>query len=98
MFDFPKVDLRDKTVINDAHITGHFYIFDTVTLKETTVRGVLHPGTFCYTGAELHDSESGPWKAYLAGGCSKDSRSPEVVHTHDEASGDDESSGCSHHV
>ena len=67
IYDFHKLHFEDKAIVDDAHVSGHYVVYGTVTLKDTTLGGIVHPGAYCPAGSTLKDPESGPWKVYLLG-------------------------------
>lgn len=64
IYDTPRLSFEDKTIVDDAYITGHYIVFDELRLGDTRIGGVLHPGTACTCGTILKSRESGPWKVY----------------------------------
>lgn len=69
IYDFPKLSFENKTVVDDAHILGHYVVFGNVVLDDTRVGGVVHPGTYCTAGARRDgQDESGPWRVFVGGG------------------------------
>lgn len=94
IYDFPMLTFRDRTIIDDAHVSGHYVVFDKLSLQETQLEGVVHPGTYCPGGSTLSSPESGPWKVYLGGGTlisdatTKETTEPQ---DYDEMSDDEES-------
>merc|ERR1712156_101118 len=61
------ITILDKTLIDDSPgITGHFAIYDDITIGPCKVGGVIHPGTWV-ANANLSPSrkESGPWRTFV---------------------------------
>ena len=63
--DYHLLTFKDRTIVDDSHITGHFAIFNKITVASTVVGGVIHAGCYIPAGGRVTGPEFGPCKVCL---------------------------------
>ena len=66
-YDYCLLHFEDRTVVDDSFVCGHYAVFDNFTTAETTVGGIIHPGSCILAGACVTEAENGPWKFFIGG-------------------------------
>ncbi|CAB9508018.1 D-alanine--D-alanyl carrier protein ligase [Seminavis robusta] len=75
LYEFTKLHFHGGTIVDDSHISGHYIDGNGLTLKDTFVSGLLHPGCYASAGSVVAGEENGPWKVFLNIGCRESMKS-----------------------
>jgi len=89
IYELRKLHFANETVVDNAHVAGHLGFVGKVTIDDTYVSGVLHPGCYASAGAIIEGEDSGPWKVFMSSG-KQSSRTQQMSDTSD----DDEEGGA----
>jgi len=66
IYDYNMIEFSDSTIVDDAHITGHYAVLHDFVIRKTKVGGVMHPGCYAHAGAVVREGEEhGPWKSFV---------------------------------
>ncbi|CAB9504320.1 D-alanine--D-alanyl carrier protein ligase [Seminavis robusta] len=65
IYEFTKLHFHGGTIVDDSHVSGHYIDGNGLTLKDTFVSGVMHPGCYASAGSVVPGEENGPWKVFL---------------------------------
>ncbi|CAB9509907.1 D-alanine--D-alanyl carrier protein ligase [Seminavis robusta] len=65
LYEYSKLHFEGNTIVDDSHVSGHFIDANGLTLEDTQVTGVLHPGCYASAGSVVPASEHGPWKLFF---------------------------------
>ncbi|CAB9509910.1 D-alanine--D-alanyl carrier protein ligase [Seminavis robusta] len=65
LYEYSKLHFHGNTIVDDSHVSGHFIDANGLTLDDTQVTGVLHPGCYTPAGSVVPASEHGPWKLFF---------------------------------
>jgi len=61
--DIPLLSFADKTIVDNSIVTGHHQVYSVMTLRSTSVGGVVHAGSRLFGGACVESNqEHGPLK------------------------------------
>lgn len=64
--DYSQLIFTGNTLVDDCRITGHYTVLGDLSLTETNISGVLHPGCYVHGGAVVPGGKHhGPWKMFL---------------------------------
>ena len=67
MYEHPHIIISDKTIIDSAHIAGHYVVYNELHLGPCKMSGILHKGTYA-TNALIVAKDSGPYRSFV-GSC-----------------------------
>lgn len=76
IYDFPYITFSDRTIVDEALITGHFGIYGNITLGPTLVSGILHQGSFAMANAIMSEKETCPRRGSVNNRFTRASSSP----------------------
>ncbi|CAB9504318.1 D-alanine--D-alanyl carrier protein ligase [Seminavis robusta] len=65
LYEYAKLHFQGCTIVDDSHVSGHFIDGNGITIDDTYVTGVLHPGCYASAGSVVSGPEHGPWKLFL---------------------------------
>ncbi|CAB9526875.1 D-alanine--D-alanyl carrier protein ligase [Seminavis robusta] len=65
LYDYGCLHFRGSVIVDDSHLTGHYVDHNGLTLGDTFVSGVVHPGCYAPAGSVVSGEESGPWRVFL---------------------------------
>ena len=71
LHDFEKLHFIGRVIVDDSHLAGHFVVQGNLTIDDTYVRGLVHPGGYAYGGASISDAEHSPYTVFHATGPKK---------------------------
>ncbi|CAB9525425.1 D-alanine--D-alanyl carrier protein ligase [Seminavis robusta] len=64
LYEYGKLHFKGCTIVDSAHVTGHYVDGNGATIDDTFVTGVLHPGCYAPAGSVVSGEENGPWKVF----------------------------------
>ncbi|CAB9508016.1 D-alanine--D-alanyl carrier protein ligase [Seminavis robusta] len=65
LYEYGKLHFQGCTIVDSAHVAGHYFDGNGLTIDDTYVSGLLHPGCYASAGARVSAAEHGPWKLFL---------------------------------
>ncbi|CAB9504321.1 D-alanine--D-alanyl carrier protein ligase [Seminavis robusta] len=65
LYEYGKLHFHGCTVIDGSSLNGHYIDGKGLTINDTYVSGVVHPGCFAVAGSKVAREENGPWKVFL---------------------------------
>jgi len=65
LYELTLLTFADKTVISNAHLSGHYVVYSKISLGPTRVSGVVHDGAYI-TNAIVPEEGVGPCRAIVA--------------------------------
>ncbi|CAB9521221.1 unknown protein [Seminavis robusta] len=65
LYECGKLHFKGCTVIDSSSLNGHYIDGKGLTINDTYVSGVVHPGCFAVAGSVVAGEENGPWKVFL---------------------------------
>ncbi|CAB9502624.1 unknown protein [Seminavis robusta] len=65
LYEYECLHFKGITVVDSAHVSGHYIDLNGLTIDDTYVSGLLHPGCYASAGSEVSAAEHGPWKVFL---------------------------------
>ncbi|CAB9501608.1 D-alanine--D-alanyl carrier protein ligase [Seminavis robusta] len=65
IYEFSRMHFQGNTVVDSASLNGHYVDGKGLTIDDTYVSGVVHPGCFAVAGSVISGEENGPWKVFL---------------------------------
>ncbi|CAB9497123.1 D-alanine--D-alanyl carrier protein ligase [Seminavis robusta] len=68
LYEYEHLHFKGITVVDSAHVSGHYIDLNGLTIDDTYVSGVLHPGCYASAGSVVSAAEHGPWKVFLKSG------------------------------
>ncbi|CAB9522643.1 D-alanine--D-alanyl carrier protein ligase [Seminavis robusta] len=78
LYEYGKLHFKGGVVVDSSHLSGHYFDGNGLTLQDTHVSGILHPGCYASAGSVVSRKENGPWRTFLRNLDSKeDSTNPE---------------------
>ncbi|CAB9527783.1 D-alanine--D-alanyl carrier protein ligase [Seminavis robusta] len=66
LYEYGHLHFKGNVLVDNAHITGHYIDGKGITIAETFVSGVVHPGCYAPAGSVVSAEENGPWKLFYA--------------------------------
>ncbi|CAB9504316.1 D-alanine--D-alanyl carrier protein ligase [Seminavis robusta] len=67
LFEYGKLHFQGCTIVDSSSLNGHYIDGSGLTINDTYVSGVMHPGCFAVAGSVLSGKEQhGPWKVFLS--------------------------------
>ncbi|CAB9508014.1 D-alanine--D-alanyl carrier protein ligase [Seminavis robusta] len=67
LYEFGRLHFRGCTIIDSSYVSGHFIDGNGLSIDDTIMSGVLHPGCVAIAGS-VGFGENGPWKLFLTSG------------------------------
>ncbi|CAB9497124.1 D-alanine--D-alanyl carrier protein ligase [Seminavis robusta] len=64
LYEYAKLHFHGCTIVDDSHVSGHYIDGNGITIGDTSVSGVVHPGCYASAGSVV-SGENGPWKFFL---------------------------------
>jgi len=64
IYEFSKITLSDKAIIDSDHITGHYAVYNEITIGPCRVGGISCGGNYV-ANAMNTNTESGPMRAFV---------------------------------
>ncbi|CAB9502592.1 non-ribosomal peptide synthetase [Seminavis robusta] len=65
LYECGKLHYTGCTIIDGSSLNGHYIDGKGLTINDTYVSGVVHPGCFAVAGSVVAGEENGPWKVFL---------------------------------
>ncbi|CAB9519720.1 D-alanine--D-alanyl carrier protein ligase [Seminavis robusta] len=65
LYEYGKLHFKGDVLVDCSHLSGHYVDGKGLTLEDTHVSGVLHPGCYASAGSLVSAAEHGPWKVFL---------------------------------
>ncbi|CAB9514440.1 D-alanine--D-alanyl carrier protein ligase [Seminavis robusta] len=65
IYEFSCLHFKGRTIVDSSHVSGHYLDLNGLTLSDTYVSGLMHPGCYARAGSEVTEKENGPWKVFL---------------------------------
>ncbi|CAB9513695.1 D-alanine--D-alanyl carrier protein ligase [Seminavis robusta] len=65
LYELSRLHFQGCTIVDDSHVSGHFIDSNGLTIDNTFVTGVMHPGCYASAGSVVSTPESGPWKLFF---------------------------------
>ncbi|CAB9531058.1 D-alanine--D-alanyl carrier protein ligase [Seminavis robusta] len=75
IYEYGYLHFKERTIVDDSHVSGHYLDGNGLTLGDTYVSGLLHPGCYARAGSVVSGDVNGPWKVFLSND-GKNSTSP----------------------
>ncbi|CAB9525674.1 7a-methyl-1,5-dioxo-octahydro-1H-inden-4-yl [Seminavis robusta] len=76
LYEYGKLHFHGCTIVDSAHVMAHYVDMKGLTINDTYISGILHPGCYASAGAVVTGSENGPWKLFLRKDDAQRSRKP----------------------
>ncbi|CAB9531017.1 unknown protein [Seminavis robusta] len=70
IYEYNKLHIHGSTIVDSSSLNGHYMDGNGLTIDDTCIFGVLHPGCFAVAGS-IASGENGPWKVILGNGCAQ---------------------------
>ncbi|CAB9525429.1 7a-methyl-1,5-dioxo-octahydro-1H-inden-4-yl [Seminavis robusta] len=67
IYEYSNLHIHGSTIVDSSSLNGHYIDGNGLTIDDTHISGVLHPGCFAVAGSKA-SGESGPWKVILGRG------------------------------
>jgi hypothetical protein len=64
MYEYSYITIADRTILDASHITGHYVVYDDVTIGPCKVSGVMHEGAYA-ANALITGEESNSLRTFL---------------------------------
>ncbi|CAB9515555.1 D-alanine--D-alanyl carrier protein ligase [Seminavis robusta] len=65
LYEYECLHFKGITVVDSIHVSGHYIDRNGLTIDDTYVSGLLHPGCYASAGSVVSAAEHGPWKVFL---------------------------------
>ncbi|CAB9496118.1 D-alanine--D-alanyl carrier protein ligase [Seminavis robusta] len=65
LYEYDFLHFKGSTIVDSAHVSGHYIDSNGLTIADTCVSGLLHPGCYASAGSVVSAAEHGPWKVFL---------------------------------
>ncbi|CAB9525947.1 D-alanine--D-alanyl carrier protein ligase [Seminavis robusta] len=65
LYEYGKLHFQGCTIVDSAHVSGHYIDGNGLAIADTYVSGLLHPGCYASAGSAVTGKENGPWKVFL---------------------------------
>ncbi|CAB9518775.1 D-alanine--D-alanyl carrier protein ligase [Seminavis robusta] len=73
LYEYSKLHFKGSVIVDSSSLNGHYIDCSGLTIDDTYVSGLIHPGCFAVAGAAVSGPETGPWKVFLRTDDNKDS-------------------------
>ncbi|CAB9523170.1 unknown protein [Seminavis robusta] len=64
LYEYGCLHFKGTVIVDSAHVTGHYVDGNGLTIDDTFVTGLLHPGCYAPAGSLVSGVENGPWKVF----------------------------------
>ncbi|CAB9508021.1 D-alanine--D-alanyl carrier protein ligase [Seminavis robusta] len=65
IYEYCCLHFKGSVIVDNSHLSGHYLDLNGLTLGDTYVSGLLHPGCYARAGSVVTGNENGPWKVFL---------------------------------
>ncbi|CAB9522650.1 Putative fatty-acid--CoA ligase FadD21 [Seminavis robusta] len=65
LYEYSKLHFKGSVIVDSSSLNGHYIDCNGLTIDDTYVSGLIHPGCFAVAGAAVSGPETGPWKVFL---------------------------------
>ncbi|CAB9523679.1 D-alanine--D-alanyl carrier protein ligase [Seminavis robusta] len=65
LYEYGKLHFKGGVLVDSSHLSGHYVDGNGLTLQDTHVSGILHPGCYASAGSVVSRKENGPWRTFL---------------------------------
>ncbi|CAB9514439.1 D-alanine--D-alanyl carrier protein ligase [Seminavis robusta] len=65
IYEYGCLHFNGSVIVDSSHVSGHYIDLNGLTLGDTYVSGLLHPGCYARAGSVVNGKENGPWKVFL---------------------------------
>ncbi|CAB9519719.1 non-ribosomal peptide synthetase [Seminavis robusta] len=65
LYEYGNLHFQGCTIVDSAHVAGHYIDGNGLTIDDTYVSGLLHPGCYASAGSVVSAAEHGPWKLFF---------------------------------
>ncbi|CAB9513791.1 D-alanine--D-alanyl carrier protein ligase [Seminavis robusta] len=65
LYEYGNLHFQGCSIVDSAHVAGHYIDGNGLTIDDTYVSGLLHPGCYASAGSVVSAAEHGPWKLFF---------------------------------
>ncbi|CAB9502608.1 D-alanine--D-alanyl carrier protein ligase [Seminavis robusta] len=65
VYEYGKLHFKGDVLVDSSHLSGHYVDGNGLTLEDTHVSGLLHPGCYASAGSVVSAADHDPWKVFL---------------------------------
>ncbi|CAB9500940.1 D-alanine--D-alanyl carrier protein ligase [Seminavis robusta] len=78
IYEYGKMHFQGNTIVDSSSLNCHYMDQSGITMDDTYVSGIIHPGCFAVAGSVITGEDNGPWKVFLSSVGGKESSPNEI--------------------